>query len=124
MEVGERLAFYALNRQYGFTGIDCESPEAVEIFHPDGNPSMIGVRLTNCPLGLNRWREIEGLEVRGGDTVWYPVTYALYEWGVYLRITSEFVPDPKEVRYGWGDFKPGNLANVQGLPVAPFYLHL
>lgn len=27
-----------------------------------------------------------------------------------------------EVRYGWADFRPGNLFNNQGLPFTPFYL--
>ena len=49
----------------------------------------------------------------------------LYEWEPkVLRVRSEFVHDPCEVRYGWGDFKPGNLKNAEGLPVAPFWVKL
>ncbi len=34
------------------------------------------------------------------------------------------VSEPCQVRYGWGDFNPGNLANTAGLPVAPFWVKL
>ena len=87
------------------------------------NDCELGVELTHCDNGLNRWREIEGLEVAGSEGIFYPVTFAYFEWETkVLRIRSEFVHDPCEVRYGWGDFKPGNLKNVEGLPVAPFRL--
>ena len=85
----------------------------------------VGVVLSHCDNGLSRWMEIEGLEVAGSEGVFYPVTYAYFEWeSRILRVRSEFVHDPCEVRYGWGDFKPGNLKNAEGLPVAPFHIKL
>ena len=120
-EVGERLAALALNRDYGMWMVPCNSPEAVKCTR--FSSSELAVELTNCPNGLSRWMEIEGLEVAGSEGIFYPVTYAYFEWGQKgLRVKSEFVHDPCEVRYGWGDFKPGNLKNCEGLPVAPFYL--
>ena len=119
-EVGERLAGLALNRDYGMTSIPCYSPEAVKCMRR-GTGNEIAVELTNCPNGLNRWLEIEALEVAGSDGVFYPVTCAGFEHGSQtLRIRSEFVHEPCEVRYGWGDFKPGNLKSAEGLPVSPF----
>lgn len=123
-EVGERLANMALNRNYGFKRIACDSPEAVKCYRM-ANSCELAVELTNTPNGLNRWMEIEGLEVAGSEGIFYPVTYAYFEWEPkVLRIRSEFVWDPCEVRYGWGDFKPGNLKNVEGLPVAPFRIRV
>lgn len=120
-EVGERLAALALNRDYGMWAVPCYSPEAVKCTR--FSSSELAVELTNCPNGLSRWMEIEGLEVAGSEGIFYPVTYAYFEWDQrVLRVRSEFVHDPCEVRYGWGDFKPGNLKNCEGLPVAPFYL--
>jgi sialate O-acetylesterase len=120
-EVGERLAALALNRDYGMWAVPCYSPEAVKCAR--FSSCELAVELTNCPNGLSRWMEIEGLEVAGSEGIFYPVTYAFFEWGQkILRVRSEFVHDPCEVRYGWGDFKPGNLKNCEGLPVAPFYL--
>jgi Domain of unknown function (DUF303). len=120
--VGDRLAYLALNRDYGFKDIDCYSPEAVKLVELP-NSSEIGVDLTHCEHGLSRWIDIRGLEVAGSEGVFYPVTYAYFEWNPrVLRVRSEFVFDPKEVRYGWGDFNPGNLYNCEGLPVTPFWL--
>ncbi|MBQ7810921.1 MAG: sialate O-acetylesterase [Bacteroidales bacterium] len=123
-EVGQRLAYLALNRDYGHSRIACESPVALEcIAMKDSNE--VGVVLSHCDNGLGRWMEIEGLEVAGSEGVFYPVTYAYFEWeSRVLRVRSEFVHDPCEVRYGWGDFKPGNLKNAEGLPVAPFRIRL
>lgn len=120
-EVGERLAFLALNRDYGMSSVACYSPEAVKCTRMGS--CELAVELTNCENGISRWMEIEGLEVAGSEGIFYPVTYAYFEWGSnVLRIRSEFVFDPCEVRYGWGDFNPGNLKNCQGLPVSPFWL--
>ena len=123
-EVGDRLAYLALNRDYGYTSIPCYSPEAVKCVSMAGG-SEIGIELTNCWNGMNRWMEVKGLEVAGSEGIFYPVTFAHYEWDQnVLRVRSEFVHDPCHVRYGWGDFKPGNLKNAEGLPVAPFDMKL
>lgn len=123
--VGNRLAYMALHRNYGFTKLPCDSPEAVEAYIPEGKQSEIRVKLSNCPNGMNRWQEIKGLEVCGSEKVWKPVTYAYFEWGENaLSIRCEGVFDPQEVRYGWGDFKPGNLSNAEGLGVVPFWIKI
>ncbi len=123
-EVGDRLAYLALNRNYGFKRVACDSPEAVRCFLME-NSCEIAVELTNTPNGLNRWMEIKGLEVAGSEGIFYPVEYAYFEWEPkVLKIRSEYVWDPCEVRYGWGDFNPGNLKNTEGLPVAPFWIKI
>ena len=123
-EVGDRLACLALNRNYGYSRIACDSPEAVKCYRLQ-NSCEIAVELTNTHNGLNRWMEIEGLEVAGSEGIFYPVSYAYFEWEPkVLKIRSEYVFDPCEVRYGLGDFNPGNLKNVEGLPVAPFWVKI
>lgn len=121
-EVGDRLARLALNRNYGFHSVACYSPAAVKCYRSAaGNEIM--VELSHTPNGLSRWMEIEGLEVAGSEGIFYPVEYAYFEWETrVLRIRSEYVFDPCEVRYGWGDFNPGNLKNSDGMPVSPFWV--
>lgn len=117
-QVGERLAYLALNRDYGYWNIACYSPEATEARIQDGG---ICIYLSNTPNGLDRWNGIEGLEICGEDGVFYPVSFAPFHWEEhYLYVKSDDVPNPVEVRYGWGDFVPGNLHSVEGLPVSPF----
>ena len=41
-----------------------------------------------------------------------------------LLINCGKIYNPTEIRYGWGDFKPGNLKSVEGLPFAPFNLKI
>lgn len=124
LEVGDRLARLALHRDYGFERVACYSPEAVKCWLMQ-NSNEIAVELTHTENGLNRWMEIEGLEVAGSEGIFYPVSYAYFEWSPkVLKIRSEYVWDPCEVRYGWGDFNPGNLKNVEGMPVAPFWVKI
>ena len=78
------------------------------------------VKLTNAWNGLDRWEGIKGLEISGADGIFYPVSEALYDWDHILKIKSEKVKKPVEVRYCYRDFAPGNLHNTVGLPVAPF----
>lgn len=128
-QVGERLAYLALNRDYGFSKIACYAPEAVKATRPEANGrfpmagSMIMVEVENCPHGISRQAEIEGLEVRAADGVFVPVTEARFDTGRNVLIVNcGNIYNPTEIRYGWGDFKPGNLKSVEGLPFAPFDL--
>ncbi len=136
--IGNRLAYMALNREYGYKRVAYESPEAVTLFkreppkEGDNNPmarfwripaNEINVRIANCPNGIDRVNEIEGLEVCGADGVWYPVTKIRFN-GDTMSIAIDEVQEPKSVRYGWADFRPGNIHSVEGLPLVPFYLEL
>ncbi|MBO4465214.1 MAG: sialate O-acetylesterase [Bacteroidales bacterium] len=120
-QVGERLAYLALNRDYGFETIACYSPEVLEVTADGGE---VVIRFSNCSNGVDRERGIEGLEICGPDGVFYPVTELWCEWGGLLHISCPDVPEPREVRYGWGDFVPGNLHNTEGLPFSPFDVKL
>lgn len=120
--VGERLAFLALNRDYGYSEVVCYSPEFVRAFYPTQDRDCIGVQLTNCRWnGLDRTMGIKGLEICGEDGVWHEVPSADYYFADYLYIKLEEVPHPVAVRYGWANFAPGNLRSCEGLGVAPFY---
>ncbi|MCQ2181925.1 MAG: sialate O-acetylesterase [Bacteroidales bacterium] len=121
--VGERLAFLALNRDYGFDKIACYSPEAVNATVNPQFGKMIAVEMENCENGINRNMDIEGLEIVTSDGTVIPVKEASCFGGrLIIRYPEDIVP--AEVRYGWGDFKPGNLQNVEGLPFTPFCIKI
>ena len=123
--VGLRLAYLALNRDYGFSRIACFSPEAVSVEKDASKASVLLVTVTNCPNGLNRTKEIVGMEIAGVDGIFHPVREASMEWGDgRLSVSSPDVAEPVCVRYGWGDFTPGNLSNAEGLPFVPFSLSI
>ncbi|MBQ0086798.1 MAG: sialate O-acetylesterase [Bacteroidales bacterium] len=121
--VGQRLAYLALHRDYGFERIACYSPEAVGVSCDANDSSVLLVQLANCPEGIDRQHGIEGLEVAGQDGVFHPVEDAFMSWSDgNLRVSSPDVPNPVTVRYGWDDFCPGNLHGSDGLPLVPFCL--
>lgn len=124
-EVGRRLAFMALHRDYGLSRLSCDSPEALKVEMDASDPSVLMVTLSNCPNGINRTKGIVGLEVAGDDGIFHPVSEASMQWGDgRLKVSCPGVKEPKVIQYGWGDFVPGNLCNAEGLPVVPFRMNL
>ena len=121
-EVGNRLAYIALNHDYGFDRLACLSPEALKAYaDTEGN---ICVEFSNCSRGVNRTSGIEGLELCRADGSVVPVTAIRFSGKGVMKIAGGGMEDIKCVRSGWGDFKPGNLKNVEGLPFLPFELAL
>lgn len=114
-EIGQRLAFFALNRQYGFKALPCDSPRVKNAVYADGQVAM---HVDNLRGGISRLCEIEGLELCV-DGKWIPATTAFARWeDGMLYVPSE--TRPSMISYGWGDFKPGNLYDGLGLPLTPF----
>ena len=137
--VGNRLAYLALNRDYGFSRVACDAPEAVALSKmqgfgggfggrmPGGNANaapMTRLEIVNCPHGIDRTQEIEGLEACGPDGVWHKVDRVMYFRGSMIIPTNDELKEVTEVRYGWADFMPGNIHSIEGLPLVPFWLKL
>ena len=131
--VGERLAMLALSKTYGY-GNPCEGPVFKEMIVED---SSVAVLFDNAPNGFADNGDIQGFELAGEDGVFHAavakVGFAPFRpnpdgsrprgfggLGFAIRLTSDAVPAPVAVRYGFGPFKPGNLHNTEGLPAYPF----
>lgn len=123
--VGERLAYLALNRDYGFSAIPCYSPECTGAsLMPDGKSIALEVSEV-APLGIDRHSDIKGLEVRDMYGNWHAVDKAQFSmWTKKLTVDCKDIEGPSAIRYGWADFMPGNLKNVYGMPFAPFCVEL
>lgn len=122
-QVGERLAFIALNRNYGFSNLYCDSPE-FDKMEISGDTCFI--KLKKDYGGLSRYDGIEGFEVAGADKVFHPAEACHYwkqgndphnEW---IQVISKDVKSPVAVRYCFKSFQLGNLGNQGGLPLIPF----
>jgi len=121
--VGERLAFTALNRDYGFGTVQYKSA------------SFKDMTIKNDTVFVhtqdNYWCEapfegIVGFEVAGEDKVFHPATARHFwqpgggYWDEAIIVMSPEVKKPVAVRYCFKNFQIGNVKNGGNLPLFPF----
>lgn len=119
LSVGRRLAYLALNRDYGFREIKCYAPKVLGAHR--GADGEIVLKVENARNGFRMTSGIEGLEVAGADGQFHPVKEFTFDnrEGL-LRIRHDSVPEPICVRYCWGDWVLGNLLSCDGFPMQTF----
>ncbi len=115
--IGERLAFQALHREYGFENIFCYSPEFEKMEIKDGKCTLTFI---NTYYGFGRTDKVAGFEVAGEDRVFHKA--AAYTVGTdQIVVHSDEVPDPVAVRYAFHDWDiECNVSNIGRLPLFPF----
>ena len=145
-QIGQRLAYMALARDYGVEGISAEAPEfeymeevdanteeqaviagtAVEK-NPNAKGKVLHLYFKNGDEGFDRLDNIEGFEAQDADGKWHKaIVWASSAWqnvkrqGCYLTLACPEVKRIKGIRYCYKNFIPGKLHNVKGLPVVPF----
>lgn len=119
--VGERLAYWALNKTYGHDAFGCRGPE-VRSMTVSGGKAIL--KFDYAPNGLSFFgNEPTGFEVAGEDRVFFPAHARIVPafWGNEgLEVWSEDVPEPVAVRYCFKDFAKGTLYNTEGIPASSF----
>jgi sialate O-acetylesterase len=117
VEVGERLALWALAQTYGQTNVVCSGPLVKAAVREEGN-----LRLT-----FEGWGG--GLVGREGDSLsWFDIAGADGQFvhamatieGSTVRVWSDQVAVPTRVRYGFATEAEPELFNAEGLPASPF----
>lgn len=114
-DVGKRLAYFALNRNYNFTNIEANGPEYESMEIVD-NKALITFKYANT--GFNRYDNIIGFEIAGEDGVFVPAQAKVKNSQV--EVYNDDIVKPTAVRYCFRNFMIGNLANTRELPVVPF----
>ena len=119
-EVGKRLSYVALAKDYGISGYDFKSPTLTNYFIEDQE-----IVLTfSSRIQLNKNIDSsENFEIAGADMVFYPANAAMtspYHKDQKIRVFSEKVPHPKAVRYGFKNCVLPTLFGRNGLPVSSF----
>ena len=115
-EVGERLALWALARDYGqtdlvysgplFRSMEVKGAKAILDFdHAEGGLIKRGVALT-------------GFEIAGQDRIFHPAEASIS--GQRVVVKSDKVSQPVAVRLAFDDQVVHNLFNAAGLPASPF----
>lgn len=116
--VGHRLSYLALNLTYGLKQINCFGPQ-YKSWQAKGNEAWVA--FDNLQMGICRNYDLRGFEVAGEDRVFYPADKVWLHWQTNeMVISSEKVPRPVAVRYGFGDFLPGTMIGGNELPTIPF----
>jgi len=118
-EVGERLALWALAREYGRKDIEPSGP-----MYREGSLELQGgqavLHFTHVGQGLTSrdGQPLTWFAVAGADGKFYPATATIA--GDTVVVTSPQVAEPKTVRFAWDEAADSNFFNVDGLPAAPF----
>ena len=122
-QVGERLAYTALARDYGFEGLMYQSSTFKDMQVKD---DAIFIHLDNNYHTDAPFEDIEGFEIAGEDKVFHPAKAQHFwqpgggYWDEAIRISSPEVKKPVAVRYCFKNFQIGNVKNAGNLPLFPF----
>lgn len=145
-EIGQRLAYLALARDYGIEGLGAEAPEFEYMEEADAsqddqmiiagtavekNPNATGkvmhLYFTNSTDGFDRMAGIEGFEAQDAEGQWHKaIVWSSSAWkdvkrqGCFLTLACPEAKEIKNVRYCYKNFIIGKLHNSRGLPVVPF----
>lgn len=114
--ISKRLAYWALAKTYGKSGITFMGPvyKSLDIV----NEKAI-VSFDEIPNGLTAFgRTMVSFELAGNDKVFHPAQADIS--GKTVVVKSDAVKAPVAVRYAFKDSLSGNLYNTEGLPAAPF----
>lgn len=112
--VGERLAIAAGGLAYGVKG-EYSGP-VFEQFSQGKDAIMVSFAHAGKGL-VAKGGKLTGFEISNGDS-YYPADGVIR--GNKVILTSEKVPHPTLVRYGWSNVPVVNLYNQEGLPASPF----
>ncbi len=114
--IGHRLAYWALNKDYGFKQIQCGGPVYRSMEVRDGSAYL---KFLNAPLGIdNMQKEMTAFEIAGPDSVFVPANASI--WKQELRVWNDQIKEPIAVRYGWSNWFVGSLYSSGGLPASSF----
>ena len=115
LDVGERLALWALAKTYGKDGFEYSGPLYAG-FERDGN--RIRVRFDHAEGLESTGGVLKGFEIAGEDGKWH-VAGGIIE-GDSVILSAYGVMKPVAARYAWDDDIEPNLTNAAGLPASPF----
>lgn len=115
--IGERLARWALARDYGHA-ITPSGPLPREA-RREGDALVVTFRYAKG-LTTSDGQAPRTFEIAHDDGLFYPATAVIEAGGV--RLTAPEVKAPRYVRYGWQPFTRANLVNGDLLPASTFRL--
>ena len=116
-EVGQRLAYWALNNTYGFHHVVPSGPLFKGVEFKKGI-AYVSFHHAEGMRPAKEGEELLTFELAGEDRRFYPAK-AVVEGNV-VKVSCPQVKNPTIVRYGWQPFTKANLVNAAGLPASTF----
>lgn len=129
LDVGKRLALWALKNEYGQTNLCPSGPLYRDMrkekggirirFHYAQSGLMVGEKKGIAPVRAVPGGRLKQFAIAGADRKWYWADARIEGSDVF--VSSPHVPDPVAVRYAFRKNPQGaNLYNREGLPASPF----
>ena len=119
-QVGNRLAYWALAKDYNVKGIAFSGPVFKELQKMANGRLML--TFDYCDQGLTSFgKPLTDFEIAGEDKIFYPAQAMIRnDKNGVLVVWSDAVKDPVSVRYAFKNWAEGSLFNTQGLPASSF----
>ncbi|MBF9252697.1 sialate O-acetylesterase [Pontibacter sp. 172403-2] len=114
-QVGERLAAWALAKTY-HKRVPYSGPLFQDVKF-SGNQAICTFAFDKG-LHTSDGKALRGFEVAGSDLIFRKAKAQIR--GGKVIVSSDKVPEPKYVRYGWQPFTTANMVNKAGLPASTF----
>jgi len=116
LDVGKRLALWALNKTYGQETVSFSGPVYKEM-KIEGSSIRIAFQYADDGLKLSDPKE-NNFSVAGSDHVFYPATVRIT--GSEIVVSSPEVKQPQAVRYAFTNTTTATLFGMAGLPASSF----
>ncbi len=115
--VGDRLALWALVKNYGISG----TPSGPVVKSMTIKNDTINLKFNYTDLGLTSFGlGLSDFEIAGVNKVFYPATVTAADFNYSLNIRSSSVSNPMYVNYAFKNYVEGSLFNRAGLPASSF----
>lgn len=119
-QVGQRLAWLALQNTYGVKGIEPSSPRFKSAEFKGGKAVIYFKEVGKKGLAP-KFSPLEGFEAAGEDKVFHAAKAEIdKKTNSSVIVSCPEVSDIKAVRYCFRNYQTGNLTNNYGIPVGPF----
>ena len=114
--IGQRLAYWALNKTYGKQNITPSGPLFKSVRYAEG-AAFISFDYAE-KMHPADGKTLRGFELSSGNGLFYPATAEVV--GNELKVHSPEVTFPREVRYAFAPSTDANLVNDANLPAPTF----
>lgn len=114
-EIGERLAFVALNKHHHYD-LEWQGPIINDVLISNNKVVLTYTHANG--LQSSDGMPIRSFELAGDDHIFKPAKAKIL--GNKIEVWSDEVRKPKILRYGWASYTDANLINEAGLPASTF----